>query len=373
MRFEIGNLQLFGLDLNALFKRGKAGLIDILPAGLAGAFVHPAPAIDAIVEKDSVRFLRQYPGKGTEIVTLQHSELELAADSALKADLSRGIKSTQLQLSLVMPEEQVMRKRMTLPKAARHNLRDVVSFQVARLTPFSADKVFFDVVEMPSLTPTSDTIDVEFIAVLKTEAQPWINEIERITGTIVARLKVAQTQYSTDLRAVNLFSQPRVKNAWWLRLNRNMALLAVLIVLLLITAVLPALKLRTLVLERKQEIQVVEQRVADLQVKRQVLEHDLASLNYVLEQRAYSALPSKVIEELTRIVPDDIYINNLSVQKQTVVFSGIGTGVVDLIELLNSSPLFEDAKFTASITRGSQGQDIFTASLQLTAALDNQL
>jgi len=106
--------------------------------------------------------------------------------------------------------------------------------------------------------------------------------------------------------------------------------------------------------------------------KREVLEHDLASLNYVLQHRATTGLPSRVLEELTRLIPDEIYINNLSVQKQTVVLSGIGTGVVDLIELLNSSPLFEDAKFTASIARGSVGQDIFTASVQLTTAMDGQ-
>lgn len=372
MRFEIGNLQLFGFDLSALLQRWKVGLQDILPAGLAGAFVRPAPTVEAIVEQNSISFVQQYPSAGLEIVTLQSGEVGLAADGALRADILSGVKASQLQLNLIMPEEQVMRRRLSLPKIARRNLRNVVSFQIARLTPFSADKVFFDVVELPATQENSDLIEVEFIAVLKTSAQPWIDKVERLTGMTVSRLKAPQTAGVTQTQNINLFEQLGTRNTWWLRLNRNSALLLALIALLLVTTLVPVLKLRAIVIERKQEIQVIEQRVSGLQEKREVLEHDLASLNYVLQHRATTGLPSRVLEELTRLIPDEIYINNLSVQKQTVVLSGIGTGVVDLIELLNSSPLFEDAKFTASITRSSVGQDIFTASVQLTTAMDGQ-
>ena len=372
MRFEVGNLQLFGLDIGSLAQRFKKGLQDIIPNGLVESFVRPAPAIDAVLDKDSVQFVRQYPAQNAEIVTLQHSELELATDGVLKADLISGLKESQLQLSLVMPEEQVMRRRITLPRAARNNLRTVVSYQIGRLTPFSADKVFFDVLEIPTATPNNNTIEVEFIAVLKTEVQPWIEQIERLTGLVVSRLTVPQTDDLPNRQSVNLFAQQRTRNAWWLRLNRNSMLLIALVAVLLITAVVPVIKLRTLVLERKHEIAVVDERATGLQEKRQILADDLAALNYVLEQRASNQQLSSVIEELTRIVPDEIFINSLSVQKQAVVISGVGTGVVDLIEVLNNSPLFEDAKFTASITRSNQGQDIFTASMQLSIAVDGQ-
>ena len=371
MRFEVGNLQLFGLDIGSVAQRFKKGLQDIIPDGLVESFVRPAPAIDAVVDKDSVQFVRQYPAQNAESVTLQRSELELATEGVLKAGLISGLKESQLQLSLVVPEEQVMRRRITLPRVARNNLRTVVSYQIGRLTPFTAEKVFFDVLEISAVTP-NNMIEVEFIAVLKTEIQPWIDQIERLTGLVVSRLTVPQTDDLPNRQSVNLFAQQRTRNAWWLRLNRNSMLLIALVAVLLVTAVVPVIKLRTLVLERKHEIAVVDERATGLQEKRQILEDDLAALNYVLEQRASNQQLSSVIEELTRIVPDEIFINSLSVQKQAVVISGVGTGVVDLIEVLNNSPLFEDAKFTASITRSSQGQDIFTASMQLSIAVDGQ-
>ena len=372
MRFEVGNLQLFGIDIGSLAQRFRAGLQDIMPSGLVECFVRPAPTIEALIEQDGIQFIRRHAAKSIDVITLQHSDMELAADGVFNADLVRGVRKSQLQLHLVLPEEHVMRRRITLPRVARNNLRTVVGYQIGRLTPFSVDKVFFDVLEVSALTPNKQTIEVEFIAVLKTEVQPWVDQIERVTGLTVSRLTVPSVDGLINQNRMNLFALQRTRNAWWLRLNRNSMLLFVLITLLLVTAIVPVIKLHTLMIDRKDEIKVLSAGVTDLQEKRQVLEHDLVVLNYVLEQRASSRELSSIIEELSRVVPDEIFINSLSVQNQAVAISGIGTSVVDLIGLLNSSPLFEDARFTASVTRGRDEQDIFTASMQLSTAVGDQ-
>lgn len=371
MRFEVGNLQLFGVDLGSLAQRWKNGLQDILPQGLAQCFVRPAPAVAAVIEQNTVRFMRTHPADSTDILVLQRNELVLAADGFLKDDVLKGVKKSQLELSLVLPEEQIMRKRITLPRAARHNLRTVVSYQVGRLTPFSADQVFFDVQEVAADT-VNNTIEVELIAALKTQVQPWIEHIERLTALVVSRLTVSVSADVLQPQSINLFAEQRTTNAWWLRLNRNSLLLVVLLAVLSATAVVPMLKLRAVMLERKQEIAVLNERVTGLQEKRQVLDRDLTALNYVLQQRANSRELSLIIDELTRVVPDEIFISSLSVQKQTVEITGTGLDVVSLIGLLNNSAMFENAKFTASVTRSNLGRDIFTASMQLSTAVDGQ-
>ncbi|MDY0205311.1 MAG: PilN domain-containing protein [Pseudomonas sp.] len=372
MRFEVGNLQLFGLDLGSLFQRFKSGVADIMPAGLVESFVRPAPVVEAVIAPNQLEFVRKYPNTQPQTIVLQQAEMALAADGAFNADLLRDVKASQLQLHALLPEALVMRKRITLPRVARNNLRSVVSYQVARLTPFSADQVFFDVLEVWTPNPNLQTIEVEFVAALKTEVQPWIDHIERLSGLTVARLTVAPTEQLLKPHAINLFGQQRTRNAWWLRLSRNSVLLAALLTLLLVTAVLPVFKLHSLVLERKAEMRTLSASVTDLQEKREILDHDLVALNYVLVQRASNRTLSIIIEELTRLVPDEIFINSVSIEGQKLAISGMGTGVVDLIELLNSSPLFKDARFTASITRSREGQDIFTANMQINAAVDGQ-
>lgn len=372
MRFEVGNLQLFGFDLSGFVQRFRRGIADFIPAGLVECFVRPAPVVEAIIQPEQLVFVRKHPNTQPQTVALQYSEMELAAAGIFKADLIQGVKESQLQLHALLPEALVMRKRITLPRVARNDLRTVVSYQIARLTPFSVDQVFFDVLEMSASIASQPTIEVEFVAALKTEVQPWIDQIERLTGLTVARLTVTPAEQALKPHDINLFGQQRTRNAWWLRLNRNSTLLAALLTLLLVAAVVPVFKLHSLMIDRKAEIRELSASVIDLQEKREVLDHDLVALNYVLAQRANNRTLSTIIEELTRLVPNEIFINSLSVEGQTLSISGMGTGVVDLIELLNSSPLFKDARFTASITRSREGLDIFTANMQLDATVDGQ-
>ena len=45
---------------------------------------------------------------------------------------------------LILPEERVLRKEVLLPIAAEANLRQALSFEMDRQTPFSTDEVYFD-------------------------------------------------------------------------------------------------------------------------------------------------------------------------------------------------------------------------------------
>lgn len=365
MRFEVGNLQLFGFDLSALFQRWLRGIRDIMPAGLGAAFLRPAPSVEARVMGQQLDIIQvDATGRRTAVASLGEDALDIALDNSLRADVIRNIKSpSMLQVQLLMPEPQIMRRTLTLPYQARHNLRDIVAYQASRLTPFGVDKLFFDV-QLLRENRELGTIEVEFVAVLKTVAQPWVDHLERLTGCTVSCLGV----YSNEegVQPCNLFGQPRVSGQWWRRLNRNGILLIILIFALLVTAITPVYKARVLVLERKQEIAQLDQQVVGLLDVRNKLDDKLTPLNDFVKYRERQATPSQVINELSRVVLQNIYITNLTLQDDSVTISGTGTSVVDLIEQINSSPFFFGAKFTSSLNRNVRTeQDQFTAMFSL--------
>lgn len=365
MRFELGNLQLFGFDLSAFFQRWLRGIRDIMPAGLGAAFLRPAPSIQARVTGQQLDIVQvDAAGRRTAIACLSENALNVALDRSLRADAIRNIKSPRmLQVQLLMCESQIMRRTLTLPYQARHNLRDIVAYQASRLTPFGVDKLFFDV-QILQENHELGTIEVEFVAVLKTAAQPWIDHLERLTGCTVSCLGVDSVE--DDARSSNLFGKPRVSGQWWRRLNHNGILLIILIFALLAAAITPVYKARVLVLERKQEIAQLDQQVVGLLDVRNKLDEKLTPLNDFIKYREQQAKPSHIINELSRIVPDTIYITNLTLQDNSVTLSGTGTAVVDLIEQINSSPFFFGAKFTSSLNRNARtGQDQFTAMFSL--------
>lgn len=365
MRFEVGNLQLFGFDLSAIFQRWLRGIRDIMPTGLGAAFLRPAPRVEARVMGQQLDIVQvDATGRRTAVASLDEGTLDVALDRSLRADVIRNIKSPQmLQVQLLMPESHIMRRTLTLPYQARHNLRNIVAYQANRLTPFGVDKLFFDV-QLLQENQALGTIEVEFVAVLKTVAQPWIDHLERLTGCAVSCLSVYSA--GQDIQAYNLFGQPRVSGQWWRRLNRNGILLAVLICVLLAAAITPVYKARVLVLERKQEIARLDEQVVGLLEVRNRLEDKLVPLNDFIRYREQYATPGQVISELSRVVLHNIYITNLTMQDDNVTISGTGTSAVDLIEQINSSPFFFGAKFTSSLNRNVRtGQDQFTAMFSL--------
>lgn len=365
MRFEIGNLQLFGFDLSALLQRWLRGIRDIMPEGLGAAFLRPAPRVEARLIGQQLDITQiDVSGRRTAVACLDKESLEVALDRSLRADVVRNVKSPRmLQVQLLMPESQIMRRTLTLPYQARHNLRDVVAFQANRLTPFTVDQLFYDV-QLLQENYELGTIEVEFIAALKTVAQSWIEHLERLTGCTVQGLGVHGE--GEEIRPCNLFGKSRVSGQWWRRLNHNGILLIVLMAALLATAITPVYKARSLVLERKQEIARLDEQVVGLLDVRNKLDDELTPLNDFITYRTQYAMPSQVINELSRIVSHNIYFTNLTLQDDTVAISGTGTSVVDLIDQINSSPFFYGAKFTSSLNRNARTeQDQFTAMFSL--------
>lgn len=368
MRFEMGKLQLFGVDLSALWQRWVRGLSSILPAGLGQVFLRPAPALRVRCTEQQVSFERVWPESTAQPIVLEYSDLALARNDALQSQLVGGRGKVSMELNVVLPEQQLMRRTLRLPPAVRGHLRETVSYQISRLTPFKAEQVFFDAREVSAASADSNDMIVELVVVLKSYAEPLIAQIEQLTGLKVSRLQ-APAAAGADA-GCNLLGTKQTPSFWWRRLNRNSALLAVLMVAIGAAVLTPALKLRYEVVQRKQEIAQLDQRVTGLREMRNTLDRDVAMLNYIVNERTAQGQLVKVLDELALIIPDAIHLSSLAFNQQTLVLNGMGTQVVDLIDVLNASPLFTEAKFTSAVNRSRDGLDVFTVSLRLVSEVE---
>ncbi|MES2817369.1 MAG: PilN domain-containing protein [Pseudomonadota bacterium] len=369
MRFEVGNLKLFGLDLSQLLSWWVRGLSDSLPSGLPAAFLRPAPRVQAVIDGT---FLRLYRFNGPvlrEVARLDLDSLPLTLDAVLRAD-ALGSKTNNpelIQLELCVPAAQVLRKELNLPREVRNELREVIGYQVGRLTPFSADKLYYDA-RICSQDKQDPQMLVELAAVPKAYADPWIEHVERLTGLRVSRLYVLD-----DPSMLNLFGRPRVSGQWWRRLNLNSVLLLCLVLALGTAILAPLYKQRALVIERKEQITNLQAEAAGLMATQEALEKNLAALNLMVESRAKRPQISMVLAEMSKVVPDSIYMGDLRILGDTLTMSGFGTDVVELIALINGSKWFADARFASPVSRNpSTGLDQFTVTARLTMPAANQ-
>ncbi|MCV3243104.1 PilN domain-containing protein [Mesorhizobium sp. ZC-5] len=74
----------------------------------------------------------------------------------------------------------------------------------------------------------------------------------------------------------------------------------------------------------------------------------------------------RIWEEMTRVIPDNSWISDLSVNGGKVTFTGISKSAAGLIALLDASPLFAGPTFTAPVAKaiGTEGER-FTIEMEL--------
>ncbi len=361
MRFELGKLELFGLDLGSLWQRWWRGINSLTTVPLADIFLRPAPRVRARLMGDQVVFEQVQPYQRPQIrARFGIAEFSVLEDKSLYEQLSADTDKKTLQLDLVLPQEQVLRRSLSLPVAARNNLHQALGFQISRLTPFSRDQVLYDVVELAA-HENSEMMQVELLVVSKSFAEQHIRQLERVTGMTVARLQ-GPAEPGDDNS--NLLEHRTVASSWYKRLNRNSGLALLLVMCVGLAMLAPVIKLRSMLLQANSEIAELDKKVADTKEGWYGLQKSAADLAFMLEHHARHGRPAVIIDELTRIIPDTVFLTNFTLEGQRIEISGLGTDVVELVEKLNASELFTHAKFASAVTRDRNNLDVFTIGMQ---------
>lgn len=102
-------------------------------------------------------------------------------------------------------------------------------------------------------------------------------------------------------------------------------------------------------------------------VRRQMQEEEnLAGSADVLEgvrQRTWQKL--QVLDELTKLLPDGTWLQEIEVEKESVVMFGYSDRAADLVQVLENSPYFSQVEFTSPITRDANNKEVFRMRMRL--------
>lgn len=167
---------------------------------------------------------------------------------------------------------------------------------------------------------------------------------------------------------VNLLPrEERVRPARWKRLpayalGATAAALALLLVVhgpLETVLYARALDAQTARLEaRATEAQQWRRQGSDLEERAALLEG--------VRQRTWEKL--RLLQEVTRVLPDDTWLREVELSEETVELSGFSNRAAELAKLLEDSPYFAQVDFTAPITRSNDGKEIFRIRMRVESA-----
>ena len=241
---------------------------------------------------------------------------------------------------LLIEDSMVLRKEVTLPLAAESNLSQALGYEMDRQTPFRADDVYFD---FRIIERNRDTAQLRVELLLTPRL-----ELDRQIEVLVHRgLQPSAVDVEVDGRAVGInFLPPDQRHRalnWRVRVNWSLAG----VLLLLVAAVMfQSLWLRKQQIESvKLAIEEVRSEAMRVQQIRQQIEDAYEAAGFLTGRRA-SAVPTvKVLAEVTRVLPDDTFLDRLVIDEESVQMQGKSNNAQRLIELVNQSGYFSNAAF----------------------------
>lgn len=297
--------------------------------------------------------------------TLARVDTTLAPELQLAAlrEASAGIDPADLRLALCLPAAAVLRRQLTLPAAARADLRQVLGYEMDRQTPFRVADVHYDVRE--DAAAADGRVTVELVAAPRARIDPLLQRLAAL-GVAVDAVDVA----AGDGRlGVNLLPPPqRPRHAHpRRRLNRILALAAVALLLLVMglwlgnrRAALDSMQAQVEALRGEaQQVAALRQRLAD----------SVGAAGFLARRRAQSPSLVDVLDDVTRRLPDGTWLERLTVDEDgRIGLQGQSPQATSLLEQMKGSPLIGEPSFQGVIqTDPRTGKERFYMVAQLHA------
>lgn len=295
-------------------------------------------------------------------------EIPLAQDASLQRQQFEDVRiQNELEESpcfLLLNVDSILAREVSLPVAAEANLAQVLAFEMDRQTPFRASSVYFDwrVLERGG---AGGKLRLMLYVIPRGELD---QAVKRLSGT-GASLAGVDLRENGGTLGLNLLPEERRHRVVNRKARLNWALGGVAAALLASVMAL-SLALRShQVAELEQAIASVRDEAMQVDRIRNQIENASEAAGFLALRRAESPLAVELLADITRILPDDTYLDRLVIGRGNVQLQGKSRNAQQLIELVNESPYLAAAAFRGSTRLDARtGLEIFEINAQITAA-----
>lgn len=349
------NLVLSRID--AFFDWWLSGLLNLLPEA---AREKVRPTFDRLlISVDQEQFtLRHYDARHHQVLEERTIERE---DELGKSSLSQWMGTLQEKSTMVfieLPANKVLHKNILLPLNAESSLAQILSFEMDRQTPFKVDQVYFDyVVEKRDVD--KEKLHVDLFLVKKELLDPLIDEIKAWN----CPLHGVQIEGNQHINLLPLALRPAKRKL--LSSASNMMLVACA-ALFFIMLYVPLFQQQKTLDEFESTLNHVRVQAKQTQALLEEKENILVRTQFLQSVRSNDTPTITIVRELSRILPDNTWLNRLIIRSNEIQLHGESTAASAIIQLIEDSDLFTQAQFRSPVTRNNQSQkDKFHVSAQI--------
>jgi general secretion pathway protein L len=285
----------------------------------------------------------------------RRNEATLRAGDAAEdgADL-RGLGRSGGPFGIRLPRSACLIRRIELPAAARTDFAKILRLDLERSTPFRHQDVYCDHV-VEDGAPRQGKIWVRQVVVKREHIDPLVRQLAD-GGVSVAFADCWDDVGRHGLPIDLLHSARQESGAATQRRISPAALLAACVLVLSGSAIAIGLARYEAALQRLEE-ETDAAKANALAVRRSLTTVE-GSLGQVAELRRLKARPPviRVLDELTRLLPDTAWVSYLKVEGEAVEATIVAPATGELLALFERSPLFTGVSLTAPVTYDAAGQ-----------------
>jgi general secretion pathway protein L len=261
---------------------------------------------------------------------------------------------------------QVFHREVSVPFGTEDRIADVLGFEMDRLTPFAKDDVYFHH-RVTGRDQDRKVINIHLVIALRTVVDDILARLKS-RGIMPSKITLHGGAESSDraLASVNLLPRASRVRAPSKR-NLLPTVLSALAALLLIIAIAYPL------VQQKFRLNSLDEEISRLgpaaiaAEKTQDEIADAVRLSGFFADK-WARMPTKIrlLNELTRIVPDDTWLARVQILGTTIRVHGESEGASSLIGLIEASEIFSDARFSSPVTKNPRtSNDRFVIEAQI--------
>lgn len=276
----------------------------------------------------------------------------------LRQRVARG----RVPVAIRLAPDQALRTRVSLPVAAEANLRQALVFQLDRRTPFAPETVHF-AHRMLERDEEAKQLEVELAVVPRSLVADAITT-GRALGLRASIVEIAGAT-PADAPSGNLLPEnerPRRRPATLaMRVATAAAALAI------VAGVYQPIRAAH---SRAAELQQKVAAAKDLALRGRKLKDEVAKLTeaeqFLIGGKKTTLSATEILFELTRVLPDDTWIQDLHVGADEIRISGFSKSSSNLIKLLEQSGAFVNPQFRSAVTQDqASGKERFELTAKI--------
>jgi general secretion pathway protein L len=272
----------------------------------------------------------------------------IAAQGRAAMDAIFAMSPASRDVTLALGPRQVLRRSLKLPAAVEDNLRATIGYDIDRLTPFKPEDLHFDAVIVDRDVARRE-ITVDVVTVRRRVIDQALALARSFGANVVAIVADAPRDAATS--RVNLLTpEDRVEGSRLLRWQFLLPL-AIMLALAAAVAIVPLWHKRDYAIAMMHTADAAAVRAQQSDRLRSELDRMVGEYNFALERKYSAPGIAQVLDEVTRLLPDDTWLTQFEVKssirgkvaQRELFMRGESANAGKLISLLENATLVGQA------------------------------